>query len=153
MNLDFNHFLVTYNNHSIPAPVSSGQAWDREQERSIYRNNIEAYIPNQRHHNPPGLLPVVRYDAVVSAQVPGGDAAQLHGQLLDQPLVAGGLEADPVSGVARQLLVCPNACQKDLEQRSKEPEMNNKLAIPIYCTPAGFSPHTLKERHTEAESA
>ncbi|KAK0135773.1 hypothetical protein N1851_028336 [Merluccius polli] len=55
----------------------------------------------------------------VLVQVPGGDAAQLHGQLLDQPLVTGGLEADPVSGVARQLLVRPDARQQDLEERGK----------------------------------
>ena len=88
---------------------------------------------------------MVRYDAVVPAQVPGGDAAQLHAQLLDQPLVAGGLEADPVSGVARQLLVCPDARQKDLEEKGKEPEMNSKLGIPIGFTPAGFSLHRVEK--------
>ena len=96
------------------------------------------YVTHQRrHHHPPGLLPVVPYDAVVTAQVPGGDAAELHVQLLEEPPVAGCLEADPVPGVARQLLVRADARQKDLGERAEELEVNNELVIPIWFTPAG----------------
>ncbi|PWA26210.1 hypothetical protein CCH79_00013797 [Gambusia affinis] len=53
----------------------------------------------------PGLLPVVSHHSVVPAQVPGGDPAQLHAQLLQQAPESRRLEPDSVAGVTGQLLV------------------------------------------------
>ena len=58
---------------------------------------------------------MVSYHPVVSAQIPGGDPAQLHGQFLDQPLVSRLGESHSVSGVTSQLLIRPDSCQNHLQ--------------------------------------
>lgn len=66
----------------------------------------------------PSLFPMVPDYSVVSAQIPGGDPAQFHGQFLDQPLVSGCGESDSVSRITGELLVCTNSCQHHLRKLS-----------------------------------
>lgn len=63
----------------------------------------------------PALLSMISYHSVISAQIPGGDPAQLHSQLLDQSLVSWRLKPDSVSGITRELLICSGSCQNDLQ--------------------------------------
>lgn len=64
----------------------------------------------------PSFLSMVPDHSVVSAQIPGGDPAQLHGQLLDQAFVSRGLKPDSVPGVTGQLLICSDSGQNDLHK-------------------------------------
>lgn len=80
----------------------------------------------------PGLSSMVPYHSVVSAQIPGGDPAQLHGQFLDQPLVSRLCESHSVSGVTSQLLICSNSCQNHLQASSSNTD--NSWSVGLLST-------------------